>query len=320
MICAPHSSFFAKTSPLWHPFYEKMALLNPMRKTALVGKTVTIGEIEITLLTDGVVYVDAGGPFGLVPRALYKNILMPDTQNMIPMVLSCLLVRAGGKIAVVDTGLGNKLTDRMKEQWRLERPEGDLIAQLAAHGISPEAVNIVIDTHLHGDHCAGNTHFQDDFSLKPTFPNAQYYVQQREYQDAIHPNERTRSTYYDMNFAPLVESGQMTLLEGDTEILPGVWGVVTPGHTPGHQSIRFESQGQHALFVADLASYAVHFERLSWMTSYDVEPLITLETKRIWQQWAVKHNALLLFQHDPHVRLARLEKSEDKLRLIPEPA
>jgi glyoxylase-like metal-dependent hydrolase (beta-lactamase superfamily II) len=115
-----------------------------------------------------------------------------------------------------------------------------------------------------------------------------------------------------INYQPLVESGRMRLLDGDTEILPGIHGVITRGHTPAHMSIRFESQGQHALFVADMASYAVHFEKLGWMTAYDVEPLQTLETKRRWQQWALDTGALLIFQHDPTRRAGRLVQDGDR--------
>jgi len=275
---------------------------------------IRIGDIEIFFLTDGTVYVDAGGPFGLTPRALYRKYFEPDANNMIPMSLTCLLVRAAGKTIVVDTGLGEKLTDKMKENWGLARKPGEgLIMALARHGIRPEAVDVVIDTHLHGDHCAGNTYFGPSGELLPTFPNARYVTQRREHQDATHPNERTRGTYYGINFQPLVESGQMALLDGDTEILPGIWGVLTPGHTPGHMAVRFESRDQHGLFVADLASYAVHFEKLAWMTAYDVEPLVTLETKRIWQQWALRTNAALLFQHDPVIRAGVLRIQGEKV-------
>lgn len=276
------------------------------------------GDIQIALVSDGVVHVDAGGPFGLVPRALYRHFLTPDEHNRVPMTLTCLLVRAHGKTILVDTGLGEKLTERMKETWGLARPQGTLVEGLARRGVRPEDVDLVINTHLHGDHCAGNTVFASDFSaLAPAFPNAEYVVQRREYEDAMRPNERTRSTYYPVNYQPLVESGRMRLLDGDTEIVPGIHGVVTPGHTPGHMSIRFESQGQHALFVSDLASYSVHFERLAWMTAYDVEPLVTLETKRRWQAWALETGALLLFQHDPNVPAGHLARQGDRLRVEP---
>jgi glyoxylase-like metal-dependent hydrolase (beta-lactamase superfamily II) len=183
-------------------------------------------------------------------------------------------------------------------------------------GVQPEDVDIVIDTHLHGDHCAGNTIIRPDGTPVATFPNAAYCVQRREYADAMRPNERTRATYYPINYEPLVQSGHLTLLDGDTEIVPGVRTVVTPGHTPGHQSVLFESGGQSALFVGDLASYAIHFEKLGWMSAYDVEPLVTLETKRQWQQWALDTRGLLIFQHDPRIMAGHLVEGANGHRQI----
>jgi len=122
----------------------------------------------------------------------------------------------------------------------------------------------------------------------------------------MHPNERTAATYHASNQQPLYERGHLRLLDGDTELAPGVWGHVTRGHTPGHMSIRIESAGEHALYVCDMASYAVHFERLGWMTAYDVEPLYTLESKRKWQAWALETNALLFFPHDSQRPAGRL--------------
>lgn len=281
---------------------------------------ITIGEVEIHLISDGVVWVDRGGPFGLVPLALWRDYLPPDDQQRVPMILTCLLVRAAGRTIVVDTGLGDKLTPKEATIWGLERPTGTLLDGLARLGVPPDAVDIVIDTHLHGDHCSGNTTFagsgQD--AVRATFPNARYVVQRREYEDAMRPNERTRATYFPINYEPLVRAGQMTLLDGDTEIVPGVRVVVTPGHTPGHQSVLFESGGEQALFVADLASYAIHFERLGWMTAYDVEPLVTLETKRRWQQWAQETGGLLIFQHDTRIPAGRLvEDQNGRARIEP---
>lgn len=279
---------------------------------------IQIGDIQITYVTDGTMYADAGGPFGLIPRALYRKYLEPDADNQVPLTLHCLLVKVAGKTVVVDTGFGEKLTDQMKKNFRLQRPTGGLLDGLARAGVQPGDVDMVIDSHLHGDHCAGNTVFKANMSdVEATFPNAEYVAQRREYEDAMHPNERTRATYIPINYQPLVETGQMRLIEGDTEILPGVFGVITRGHTPAHMSIRFESQGQHGLFVADLASYAVHFEKLAWMTAYDVEPLQTLETKRRWQTWALETNAILMFQHDPNTLAGHLRKDGEKLSIEP---
>ncbi len=279
---------------------------------------IQLGDIQIAVVNDGVMHIDAGGPFGLTPRALYHTIFEPDADNLIPMILNCLLVRAGGKTIVIDTGLGDKMTDKMRQNWGLVRPHGGLVEQLARLGVGPEDVDMLINTHLHADHCGGDTIFKPDGrTIAPTFPNAEYVAQRREYEDALRPNERTRATYFLNNYQPLVESGQMRLIDGDTEILPGIHSVITRGHTPAHTSIRFESHGQHALFVADMASYAVHFERLGWMTAYDVEPLQTLETKRKWQQWAVDTGALLFFQHDPKICAGRLVQDGERRRVEP---
>ncbi len=277
-----------------------------------------VGDICIHFINDANTMVDPGGAFGLVPRALWSRYFTPSPDHLIPMMEMCLLVQVAGKNIVIDTGMGTKLGPKLEAQWHLSRPNGDLVAALKRLGVQPEDVDMVIDTHLHADHCGGNTRFNEDGEVVPTFPNAEYVVQRREYEDASHPNERTRATYVAANFEPLMQSGQMRLLDGDTELAEGVWGVVTRGHTPGHMSIRFESDGQYAAFLCDLSTYAVHFERLGWMTAYDVEPLYTLETKRVWQRWALEHNALIIFPHDPFRPAGHLQLDErGKTKLDP---
>lgn len=280
----------------------------------------TLGEgaIEVHILNDGVVYVDSGGPFGLVPRVLWSRYQTPTEDHYLPMCLNCLLIKAHGKNIVVDVGLGDKLPPDMVEQWRLTHPEGTLIEGLGRLGLQPKDIDLVINTHLHGDHAAGNTTINENGEIVPTFPNAEHVVQRREYDDAMNPNERTRATYIAINHEPLMENGQLRLLDGDTEILPNIWGMVTPGHTAGHMSVQISIGGDHLLFVCDLASYAIHFEKLGWMTAYDVEPLVTLETKRKWQQWAMETNAILIFPHDTSILAARFGLDEkNKPRIIP---
>ena len=271
-----------------------------------------IGDIEIHLINDCRVLVDGGGAFGLVPRVLWQRYFKPDEDNLIPMNQTCLFVRAGGKNIVVDTGLGTKLNDKARRIFRIEN-EGGLLTGLTKLGIQHEDIDLVIDTHLHSDHAGGNTKFVEGSTteVEPTFPNAEYVVQHREYEDAMRPNERTAATYFPFNYQPLVESGQMRLLDGDEEFLPGITGIVTPGHTPAHMSICFESNGEHAAFLCDMASYAVHFERLGWMTAYDVEPLRTMESKRVWQKWALEHNAIVIFPHDAKRPIGRLSQAEN---------
>lgn len=258
----------------------------------------TLGDLKIHWLSDGITWVDPGGPFGLVPRALWSRYMTPTADHLVPMSIGGLYVESGGRKIIIDTGHGTKIDAKSAANMRLERPHGGMLDGLARLGVRPQDIDLVIDTHLHGDHCGGNVYLDESGAPVPTFPNAEYVVQRREYEDAMRPNERTAATYFPINYEPLVNSGQMRLLDGDSVLAAGVYGHVTRGHTPGHMSIRFESAGKHGLFVCDMASYAVHFERLGWMTAYDVEPLETLESKRRWQQWAISQAALVIFPHD----------------------
>jgi glyoxylase-like metal-dependent hydrolase (beta-lactamase superfamily II) len=271
-----------------------------------------VGDIEIHLINDCRSMADGGGPFGLVPKVLWQRYFTPTENNLIPMNHTCLFVKASGKNILVDVGYGSKLTDKAKRINSIQNEEG-LARSLASLGIQPEDIDLVIDTHLHADHAAGNVKFKEGSTeeVEPVYPNAEYVVQKREYEDAMQPNERTAATYFPINYQPLYESGPLRLLEGDTEFMTGIWGIVTPGHTPGHMSVRFESGGESAMFLCDLATYAVHIERLGWMTSYDVEPLVTLETKRIWQKWALENDATLIFPHDAKRPIGKLRQLEN---------
>jgi glyoxylase-like metal-dependent hydrolase (beta-lactamase superfamily II) len=274
------------------------------------------GDLELFLLSDGIVRVDAGGPFGLVPRLLYENYLTPDPNNTVPMNLNCLLIRTDGKTILVDTGLGEKLTFNDQKRWTLERPQGGLEAALRRQGPSPKDVDIVINTHLHADHCGGNTQRNGD-DVVAAFPRAEYWVQRIEWAEASHPDARTEGTYHPDNFTPLMAEGRLRLLHGDTEVSQHVHCVVTPGHTRGHQSIQLTSGDWHGLYLGDLATYAIHFERTSWLTSYDVHPLENVITKQRWQSWASTHSAWLFFEHDPLTPIARLRLHDGRYEIEP---
>jgi len=266
-----------------------------------------LGNIEYYIPNDGHAMVDGGGAFGLVPRPVWERLIAPDEKNRIPFSLNSLLIRSEGKTILVDTGYGTKLSEKDYDRLGLRRPEGDLVEQLARLGVQPDDVDIVIDTHLHADHCAGNTKLQDG-SLLPTFPKAEYYIQRLEWADAIAPNERTRATYYPDNYVPLQDSGHLKLINGNTRITGEVRTAMARGHTRAHQVVILESKGETALFVADMATLHYHFQRLAWVTGYDVEPLESIETKRYWQQWAVERDALIIFQHDTQVPTGKLKQ------------
>jgi len=274
----------------------------------------TLSGLEYTIVSDGQVWVDAGGPFGLVPRGLYETYLKPDEFNRVPMVLNCLLLRSEGKTIMIDTGLGNKLTPVEKERWNLDRTNGGLVENLAEQGVGVNDVDIVINTHLHTDHCGGNTVVEDG-SLAAAFPNAEYWVQRIEWARAYHPDARTRGTYFSDNFVPLQKDGRLRLLFGDTSVTKHVDCVLTPGHTRGHQSVKMESESWRGLFVADMASYGIQMAKTAWLTAYDVLPLENIRTKRKWQKWALENQAKLFFEHDPAMKIAQLVEEAGQLEL-----
>ena len=266
--------------------------------------------MEWHLIPTGRVWVEPGGAMGLVPRPLWIEHQPVDEQQRTPMDLNSLLVFSEGRTIVIDTGLGHKLPDKAAANWGLEWPEGTLLENLAKHGVSPEDVDLVIDTHLHSDHCGGNTLLEDG-EILPTFPKAEYWVQRLEFADAYHPDARTAGTYLAENFVPLWKGGQLKLLHGDTAATSEVRTVVTRGHTRGHQSVILEDgENPPVMFVSDLASYAIHFAKTAWVTAYDVEPLETIRTKARWQQWALENDATLIFQHDAYIRMGKLTLDE----------
>jgi glyoxylase-like metal-dependent hydrolase (beta-lactamase superfamily II) len=279
-----------------------------------------VGDTTLRLVSDGEYRLDGAGLFGLMPKTEWQELAEPDEHNRIRIQLHCLLIEAGQHKILVDTGYGDKLSDREREFMCLQ---GDrrLLGNLAALGVMPEDIDLVINTHLHGDHCGGNTRYNEDGNLVPTFPYADYYVQRLELADAIHPNERTRGTYHPENWEPLERTGQLRVLWGDTRLTDEVRVVVTPGHTPAHQSVVVESGGETAVFLADTAHWPLHIERLEVLTAFDVQPLVTLETKRRLARWAIEHRALLIFNHHPDGLAGYLHPTDrpDRFRLEPVP-
>ncbi len=274
-------------------------------------------DVMVDLLSDGVSYWDGGGAFGLVPRVKWMTLLPPDDLNRVPQELRCVLIRAHGQNILVDGGVGNKPNEIIATQYEVRRPNGSLIDDLARHGLTRNDIDIVILTHLHGDHAGWATE-QVGLVTTPTFPQARYYVQRQEYEDATHTNERTRNTYFAENFTPLLRENVLSLLDGPADITPGVRVVPTPGHTAGHQCVIVDTPGAPTMILGDMATYMIQFARLPWVTAYDVLPLQTIETKRYWQQWAFEQQAVLISPHDTVTPVGKLVKDKKGfLQIIP---
>jgi glyoxylase-like metal-dependent hydrolase (beta-lactamase superfamily II) len=223
--------------------------------------------------------------------------------------MRCLLVEHEAGLVLIDTGAGNKETQKFHEIYGVENAGAGgrtaLEDGIREAGFAPDDVTIVINSHLHFDHAGGNTFRDADGSIRIAFPNARYVVQAGEYHYATHTNERTAASYFPPNFVPVLEAGRLELIDGEREIVPGITAIPTPGHTPYHQGFLLESAGERAFYLADLVPTHAHLP-LAWIMGYDVEPLVTLETKRRILRRAVDERWLVIFEHDASVPWGRV--------------
>jgi glyoxylase-like metal-dependent hydrolase (beta-lactamase superfamily II) len=264
----------------------------------------TLGNFELTALSDGIYYLDGGAFFGVVPKTLWSRKATADEENRVPTGLNSVLVRTGDKNILIETGIGNKLPEKMA---RIYGQPAKLLANLNGAGVAPDEIDIVINTHLHFDHCGWNTIRQGD-KIAATFPKAKYYVQEGEWKHA-HEGQRDSVSYLHENYDPLVESGQMLLLRGDQEILPGISVQVFPGHTRDMQAVIITSGGQTACYISDLIPTSAHVE-LNWVMAFDLYPLETIESRRRYYSRALPEKWLTMFTHDPEIPWAYLERDE----------
>lgn len=296
-----------------------------VRRGPLV-RSITLGDLQLHTLDGGLQRLDGGAMFGVVPKPLWERRIPADERNRIPLAMRCLLIEAPEALVLVDNGAGNKESPKFIDIYGLENAparSGEhstphptrLEDAIAAAGFSAADIDIVIDTHLHFDHAGGNTYRDAEGQVRPSFPNAEYYVQKGEWEFAHLHNERIQASYPRHNFDPIAEAGAFRFLEGEQEIVPGVRVVPTPGHTPHHQSVIIESAGQIACFLADLVPTSAHLP-LPWIMGYDVEPLVTLETKRRLLGRARREQWLLIFEHDPTTAWGRLDPSDERPALI----
>jgi glyoxylase-like metal-dependent hydrolase (beta-lactamase superfamily II) len=274
-------------------------------------RTRQLGALRIHALQAGLQRLDGGAMFGVVPKPLWERKIPADARNRIPLGMRCLLVEHPDALVLVDTGVGDKESEKFVGIYGIENaPVGgpgptQLESALAEAGFAPADVDLVIDSHLHFDHAGGNTRRGEDGTPVLSFPNARYVVRRGEWESAHHTNERTAASYFAHNYDPLQAAGRLELVDADGEILPGISVRRTPGHTPHHQGILVESGGERLFFLADLAPTAAHVP-LPWIMGYDVEPLVTLETKRrLWAE-AASERWTVMFEHDAEHAFGRI--------------
>ena len=276
--------------------------------------------MDVAVICDGYIKLDAGAVMGLIPRVMWEPVIGRenlDAEHRMRLSLNCMVVRSGKEILLVDTGIGNKLEGAVRDR-AFPGEHGLLMKGLESIGLTPEDITVVANTHLHADHCGWNTVRGDDGVLRATFPNARYFIQKGEFEVASHPNDRTKGTYFAENFEPLVDSGQLNLVDGEVELMPGARFWATPGHTQDHASIALTSEGQTALYTGDLVHHAVQVERPAWIAAFDILPLMSLESKKKLAERALRENALLICVHNPFPGAGRLTESGGRRKFVEE--
>jgi glyoxylase-like metal-dependent hydrolase (beta-lactamase superfamily II) len=273
-----------------------------------------LGDLEFQILTDGTIGLDGGAMFGIIPKPLWEKVSPADARNRVRQAMNCLLIRAAGKLILVETGAGDNWSSKERDIYDLGASHR-LPQSLSAAGVSPADIDFVVNTHLHFDHCGWNTRRVGD-RIVPTFPNARYVVQRGAYEHAKSPNERDRVSFRDDTFLPIEAAGQWQFVEGDAELVPGVELIRIQGHTPDMQCVRLSGGGRDALFFADLVPTTAHLP-LAWIMGFDLYPLTTLELKKHWIPKVAREGTLALFAHDVATPAAWLREDGGHVRAEP---
>ncbi len=262
-----------------------------------------LGEIEIRLLGDGLFRLDGGAMFGVIPKPLWEKKTPADARNRAQFAMNILLVRSAGKWILIETGAGDKWDSKRREIYDVATTNR-LPDQLAAAGVPPEKIDIVLNTHLHFDHCGWNTRMHEG-RVVPTFPNAEYIVQRGEFEHALAPTDRDRASYLPENILPMKETGQWRLLDGPAEIAPGIEVFVVPGHNANMQCVKITGGGKTVFLPADLVPTVAHLG-YPWIMAYDLYPLTTLENKKKWLPLAAREGWTVIFGHEVQTPVTKL--------------
>lgn len=273
-----------------------------------------LGDFEISLIRDSFYLWDGGALFGVVPRTLWGRRCPPDELNRIRLGFNCYVIRTGDHTVLVETGGGDKMDERARERAGLPPIPEPLPDVLARHGVDPESIDVVINSHLHWDHCSGNTRLSSA-GPQPNFPRARYCAARGEWEHAHERYIRDSVSYIDANYDPLVDSGQMTLVDGDCEVVPGVWMRHAPGHNRDMRVVTAESGGRTFCFFSDLVPTAAHVQP-SWVASFDLYPVQTIETKFRWLAAAAAGEWLCGFGHDTEIDFARIVPDAKKYYVV----
>ena len=274
-----------------------------------------LGKFKIYGLRDGFFYLDGGAMFGVVPKVLWQKKYPADKENRIKLGLNSLLIDTGQSLVLVETGAGADLKQKIVEYYSLERETG-LIEELKNLGVGVDDIDYVINTHLHFDHCGGNTVKKKSEEFIPVYSQAKYIIQKIEWKTALNPSARDKPSYLPEYFGPLKENGLLQLEEGISEVTTGVEVIPVSGHTAGHQCVKIYAEDQVIFFLGDLIPTSAHIN-LPYIMSYDLYPLETLKNKDIYLKQAVEEEWIIALNHDADYFFGRVAMKNGKYIFIP---
>ncbi|MBI4459460.1 MAG: MBL fold metallo-hydrolase [Acidobacteria bacterium] len=274
-----------------------------------------LGELKIVPVLDGYFRLDGGSMFGIVPRVVWEKKIPADERHRIRLAVRCLLVRTGNRTILIDSGQGNKQTEKFRDRYGIEQPS-TLLDGLREKGVKPEDVTDVINTHLHFDHAGWNT-IQQNGRIVPTFPNARYWSQRGEWERArAYATQRDQASFSPEDYLP-VEEPRWQLVEGEQNVLPGLQVFPLPGHSHYTQGVLLSAGERKVAFLGDLIP-TQHHVPYPWIMAFDLYPVETLATKRRILPRAVQEKWLVVFDHDPEVPAGYIvETSPGALSVVP---
>ncbi len=264
--------------------------------------------MQLYSIQTGFFALDGGAMFGVVPKVLWQKLIPPDDRNRIPMAMRALLIQTENRLVLVDVGVGHKYTPKFADLYAIDHSTYTLARELEKLGFSVSDITDVVLTHLHFDHAGGSTQRIGE-QVVPTFPNARYYVQRSHWVWAHAPNPRERASFFPENYDPLEATGQLVLLEGETELLPGIQLHIVNGHTEGQQLVSVRYKGHTILYGADLFPTSAHLP-LPYVMAYDVRPLVTFTEREQYLPWLVRERVIVFYEHDAAVECSTVIEKE----------
>lgn len=270
------------------------------------------GDITLTWLNGGVTHLDGGTMFGVVPKVLWSKKYDANEQNLIKLRTDPILLQAGGRNMLIDAGIGiNKMNDKQKRNYGVTEESG-IEQSLNDLGLTTNDIDTVLMTHLHFDHACGLTKWQGD-QLVPAFESADIFASEIEWNEMRHPNIRSRHTYWESNWQPIVD--RVVTFEREMEVVPGVKMIHTGGHSDGHSIITIEQDGELLIHMADIMPTHAH-RNVLWVLAFDDYPMTSIAQKQKWMDVGLKRKAWYTFYHDAYYRAIKWDENGKVLDAI----